>query len=159
MKKRIACFTYLGLMFIIAVLSLTAAAASTLWSVVDQRDRERELLFVGRQYRQALARYRAAPLPAGSTAPGYPASLDELLRDPRVPFTRRFLRRPYVDPMTGQAQWGLLRDAQGGIVAVHSLSAKKPFKTAGFVDGESFGTARSYRDWVFGDADAAVPDR
>lgn len=149
-------FTYLGLMFLVALLGMTAAAASTLWSVEDQRLRERELLFIGRQFQQALQDYRTLPLPppeAGAAAGGPPSdrpgSLDDLLRDPRVPYVRRHLRRLYVDPFTGRAEWGVVRDAQQRIVAVYSLSTRRPLRRANLGAASVPDDARSYRDWVF----------
>ncbi|WP_428423382.1 type II secretion system protein [Methylibium sp.] len=160
LRPRAAGFSYVGVMFLVALLGITSAVASTLWSVVAQRERERELLFIGRQYRAALERYAAgAPLVApagglGGAPPAAPTSLEQLLRDPRVPFTRRFLRQLYPDPMTGKAEWGLVLTPQGGIVGIYSLSQKKPLKKAGFAPREAFAAARSYRDWVFGSDDA-----
>lgn len=146
-------FTYLGVLFIIAVLGLTGAAASTLWSFQDQRQREKELLFIGRQFQDALASYRHAQpanAGAGSDRPSdRPSRLEDLLRDPRVPFVRRHLRQVYVDPFTGRAEWGLVRDAQQRIVGIHSLSARAPIRRARLGVVGVNGQARSYRDWVF----------
>lgn len=150
-------FTYLGLLFLVALLGMTAAAASTLWSVEDQRLRERELLFIGRQFQLALQDYRSLPLPppeagvapAAGPPSDRPGSLDDLLRDPRVPYVRRHLRRLYVDPFTGRAEWGVVRDAQQRIVAVYSLSTRRPLRRANLGAASVPGDARSYRDWVF----------
>jgi len=143
-------FTYLGLMFVLALMALTAAAASTLWSVVERRERESELLFVGRAYRNALQRYLAAsPRGPNDPPPAYPATLEPLLQDPRFVVPVRHLRQLYPDPLTGQPRWALVRDSRGGIVGVHSLSGATPIKRAGFGPGEDFGGAKSYRDWVF----------
>lgn len=137
-------FTYLGVLFIVGLLAITAAAASVVWAAAQQRDNEVELVFVGRQFVAAIERYRAAsrPLaadpsggsPAGSSvspranpAALYPRSLEALLRDDRAITPQHHLRRIYLDPMTGNAQWGLIRLPGGGIVGVHSLSARQPF--------------------------------
>ena len=71
-------FTYLGVMFVVALLTLTAALASPVWSTVQKRENERELLFVGRQFQAAIERYARH---AGGSAPTYPSRLDDLLRD------------------------------------------------------------------------------
>ena len=64
--------------------------------------------------------------------------------------TVRHLRRLYRDPMTGETEWGLVKDPDGGIYGVYSLSADKPFKRAGYPALYShFDAARSYRDWTF----------
>ncbi|WP_050464823.1 hypothetical protein [Herbaspirillum autotrophicum] len=78
----------------------------------------------------------------------YPATLEDLLRDGRVPGIKRHLRKIFVDPMTGKAEWGLIK-AGGRIVGVHSLSAKKPRKQAGFADDMDFSGANTYAEWRF----------
>ncbi len=132
------------------------AAIGTLWHTAAQREKEADLLFVGDQYRRAIEHFRAIPLPAGQLR-RLPQSLDELLLDPRFPQTVRHLRRLYPDPMTGEVEWGLLKDAQGGIAGVHSLSSSAPFKTANFpVRYAEFAGLGSYREWVFKRADNAA---
>jgi type II secretory pathway pseudopilin PulG len=141
-------FTYLGVLFIISVLGLTAAMASVVWSTVQRRENEKQLVFAGRQFQAAIERY-------GQRAQGsdarFPRELEDLLRDPRAVNVQRFLRQVYVDPMTGERQWGLIRLPNGGIVGVHSLSTRAPLRSslsavAGTRGGE---VAESYRDWRF----------
>src|SRR5688572_24513073 len=50
-------FTYLGLMLVVAVMGGGMAAFGELYSHAAQREKERELLFVGNQFRQAIASY------------------------------------------------------------------------------------------------------
>jgi type II secretory pathway pseudopilin PulG len=47
-RKRGRGFTYLGLMFFIALMAMAAAMASAVWSTTQRRDNKRELVF-GRQ--------------------------------------------------------------------------------------------------------------
>lgn len=111
-----------------------------------QRERERELLFIGAQFRQALASYAAAT-PAGTSAS--PRQWADLLEDKRFPNVRRHLRRVYPDPMTGRADWTLLK-RQGVIVGVASSSTREPLKRSGFALAEqAFAEAGSYADWKF----------
>jgi type II secretory pathway pseudopilin PulG len=155
-------FTFLGLLFLIILMGLMAAAAATTWSLTGQREKELDLLYVGREYRLAIERYRTAH---GNEAQPYPTSLAALLGDERRQEARRFLRRLYFDPITGSDTWGLERNAQGGITGVYSLSERVPVRTASVYADETiaFGSARSYRDWVFtatprtGTAGAAPP--
>ena len=139
-------FTYLGVLFLIGLLAMTAAAAGAVWSVAKQRDDERELVFIGRQFETAIERYRAA-----STDPAqpYPRRLEQLLRDERGIVPDHHLRRLYVDPMTGDSNWGLIRLPDGGIVGVHSLSDRRPYSRERVVTGFSPPSSRSYRDWAF----------
>ena len=141
-------FTYLGLLFAVVIASTALAAAGTLWSSSTKRDREAELLFVGDQFRDAIAAYHDKT-PAGQ-APRFPATLDDLLDDKRWPTTRRHLRRVFVDPMTRSRDWGVIPGAGGGVMGVFSKSPEAPIKHAGFPKGdEQFAEARDYRDWKF----------
>jgi type II secretory pathway pseudopilin PulG len=136
-------FTYIGLLFAIAIIGITLATVGVVWSTEARRDREAQLLFVGDQYRQAIGRY----LQAGGV---YPQSLDELLEDKRVPLPRRFLRRLYPDPMTGSADWELIQAGDGGIMGVASTSQQQPIKVAGFRLADStFEKAECYCNWKF----------
>jgi type II secretory pathway pseudopilin PulG len=47
-------FTLLGLLFLLAGMGVAMAALGTMWHTASQRDKERDLLFVGDQYRQAI---------------------------------------------------------------------------------------------------------
>lgn len=143
----------LALLFLLAVLGTGMAALGTVWSTVVQRENEAELLFIGAQFSRALESYhRSSPGPEKS----YPQTLEALVLDPRFPNTVRHLRRIYSDPMTGAPEWGLVRDAQGGIIGVHSLYEATPLKQTGFAPGqEGFAEAASYRDWVFKAKDEA----
>ena len=133
-------------MFIVSVLAMTATLAAVVWSTAQRRESERELVFIGRQFEAAIERYRQrSPDPV---AP-YPLRLEDLLQDDRGVRVQRHLRRLYVDPMTGDARWGLIRLAGGGIVGVHSLSDRRPYPRR-FVDSSFVvPVGGSYRDWRF----------
>lgn len=156
--RRQGGFSLLGLLFLVAGLGVAMAALGTMWHTAAQREKERDLLFVGNQYRQAIESFWKIPLPVG-TVRRLPKNFDELLTDPRFPTTVRHLRRIYRDPMTGNAEWGLEMDPDGGIYSVYSRSADKPFKRAGFPAVYAhFDEAESYRDWTFR-FDAAQAER
>ncbi|HZW86892.1 MAG TPA: hypothetical protein VFF41_05465 [Gallionella sp.] len=75
--------------------------------------------------------------------------MDELLKDSRSAGVKRYLRKVFIDPMTGKAEWGLVR-VGGQIVGVHSLSTKMPIKQNNFeADDMSFRGKEKYSDWVF----------
>jgi len=142
-------FTLLGLLFLVAGLGVAMAALGTVWHTAAQRDKERELLFIGNQYRQAIESFWKMPIPVG-TIRRLPKNFTELLSDSRFPTTVRHLRRIFRDPMTGEPEWGLVKEPDGGISGVYSLSADKPFKIAGFPAVYAhFQEAQSYRDWLF----------
>lgn len=145
-RRAEAGYTYLMLLFGVAAMGLFAAGAAEGWATLAQRERERELLFAGNQYREALRRYYAA-IP--DAAQRHPAKLEDLLEDTRFAGMRRHLRQLYPDPMTGQADWVLLRQGEH-IVGVHSRATGKPMKQSGFEKrDEEFAGAGSYIDWKF----------
>lgn len=146
-RERGRGFTYLGLMFLIALMGMAAAMASAVWSTTQRRDNERELVFAGRQFAAAIERYRMRSTDAARL---YPRSLQELVLDDRGGQVHHHLRRIFVDPLTGSRQWGLIQLPDGGIIGVHSLSERAPFER-GFVmaDFPVPKDSRSYQDWHF----------
>ena len=123
------------------------AAVGPVSRTLQLRDKERELLFVGDQFRRAIATYYEKT-PGGLKQ--YPKKLEDLLRDNRYPNVQRYLRKIYTDPLTGNAQWGLVEIPGIGITGVYSLSELAPVKTANFSAlYKSFATAKKYSDWKF----------
>lgn len=136
-------------MFAIVVIGIVATSALQWGTAYGQRDAEAQLLFVGEEIQKALTRYADAT-PVG--LPRSPASLQELVRDPRYPGVVRHLRQLYIDPFTGTPDWAVIQDPFGRIVAVHSRSKVKPLKTTGFelplghLEGRK---AKAYDEWLF----------
>lgn len=138
-------FTYLTVLFIVAILGGGLALVGEMWQTAAQREKEAELLFVGHQFRSAILRYYLS-----GPQRQYPRALEDLLKDARMPETRRYLRRVYADPMTGKAEWGLVKAPDGGILGVHSLSDEAAFKRANFKRRDAvFAGAQKYSDWKF----------
>lgn len=101
------------------------------------------------QYKQALERWhKTAPGP-GLHA-GTPLNdLRDLLQDPRSPSRNRYLRKLYLDPVTGK-NFEVLRQPGKGIVGVFSSSEDEPLKRAGFPDElKTFERQDQYRKWIF----------
>jgi type II secretory pathway pseudopilin PulG len=141
-------FTYLGILMLLAVVTLVGAAGLQLGLVSHRRAAEQALLETGAAFGAALRSY-ARVTPQGQS--DAPRTLQNLLKDPRFPGTVRHLRKIFVDPMTGKDDWGLIQDEQGdGIVGVYSLAKAKPIKQAGF-DGRftDFDGKLAYADWKF----------
>src|SRR5438105_11108473 len=137
-------FTYLTVLFIVAVITAGLALVGEVWETAAKREKEAQLLFVGNEYRKAITRYYLA----GKNL--YPRALEDLLKDPRQPGTVRYLRRLYADPITGSAEWGIDKAPDGGIAGVHSLSEDKPLKSANFkLRDAGFESAQTYVDWKF----------
>ena len=140
---------FIALLLIIAVIGVIASSAVRLGAVSAQRSAEEALLDIGGEFQRALVRYAQAT-PNG--LPREPATLEALLRDPRYPGVVRHLRQIYSDPLTGAPDWVLLRNAAGGIVALHSRSHRTPVKQAGFdrpLSHLASRQARTYQDWLF----------
>lgn len=120
-------FTYLGMLFFVAITAAALAALGQRWSVAVQREKERELEFRGREIAAAAAAYLKASerLGLGQQGPGaHPRSLDDLLLDARGPKPIHHLRRAYPDPFTGQPDWVLVSAPTdpNGFQALHSRS-------------------------------------
>lgn len=150
-------FTYVALMIVVAILGLVAATSLQMGAVVQRSSAEQTLLDIGGEFSDALKSYAEAT-PAGQ--PNLPASLQDLLSDPRSVLIRRHLRKIYTDPITGSAEWGLIYlNEKNGITGVYSRSDGRPIKQAGFearFAALEAGDVRSYRDWVFTAGQAAV---
>jgi type II secretory pathway pseudopilin PulG len=145
-------FTYLGVLFAIVLLGVALAGTGEVWHTKARRDKEKELIFVGSQIRQALqSYYQKSP-----GAKEYPLRLEDLVRDNRFPFVMRHLRRIYPDPITQSTDWGLLR-LNGRIVGVYSLSKAQPLKQAGFpAEYKAFEQQEHYAGWLFSAMDQGV---
>lgn len=151
-------FAYVLLLLGVAVLALGASAALQLSAQSGRRNAEQSLLFVGGEFERALYSYAGVPAAMvvtgaqpGALAARGPRSLEELLKDPRVPGVRRHLRQLYADPMSGKSEWGVVRDPAGFIIGVHSLAEGQPIKQLGFDARHAhFEEAPNYAKWVFG---------
>jgi type II secretory pathway pseudopilin PulG len=140
-------FTYLGLLFAVAIIGITLATLGVVWSTQIRRDKEADLLFAGDQIRNAIGHYYAET-PSGTHT--YPVSLEELLQDQRWPQVHRHLRRLYIDPMTASTDWQLIPAPEGGIMGVASTSTGEPIKKANFAGADrAFYMAESYSNWQF----------
>lgn len=105
-------FTYVGVLLAIAILGLGLSAASEVWSTVARRQRMDQLDWVGRQYVQAIGSYYEG---SPGYVKAYPKTLNDLVEDRRLAVVRRHLRQVYVNPLTGTADWQLVRAPEGGI--------------------------------------------
>ena len=136
-------FTYIGLLIAVAILGVGLAAVGMVWRTQAQRERELELLFIGREFRSAIASY----LKNGGQ---YPKDIADLLEDKRFPVPKHHLRRLYADPMTGAADWTIIQTNFEGITGIASSSTAEPIKKSGFTGiEERFNDAKCYCDWQF----------
>jgi len=140
-------FAYVWTLLLVAFFAASSLLAVRMESSLTTRSREAELIWIGLQFRKALREYY---MDNQDKPDRYPRSLEELT-DPKgqlVP--KRYLRRVYIDPMTGNTDWGVVRSPAGGIIGVYSKAAGEPRKKHGLPkELESFDKAVSYRDWLF----------
>lgn len=141
-------FTYVGLMVLIAVIGVAAAATVQVADLARRRAAEAELLYVGKQYIKAFLEYELyTPEGNGSRAP---SRLEDLLQDPRRPEMRRYLRQLYPDPITGKLDWQLVRAPGGGVMGIRSASCAETIRRS-FTDGDMMylDGQKRYCDWTF----------
>lgn len=145
-------FTYLAALVAVIVLAISATQAVNLWSMQIRREKEVELLWRMTQYRNALISYYKGP-PVGPGAIKPPASpplqsLDDLLKGNSAAGSVRYLRKLYLDPITGK-EFEPVKDGNG-IVGVKSTSELEPVKKANFPDEFiGFEGKKKYNEWWF----------
>ena len=147
-------FTYLAALLLVVVMGIMLGAASQSWTMIMQREREKELLFRGAQIKDAIARWNKG----GAGVKPMPLSdLKALLKDPRSTSSIRYLRRLYTDPLTNK-EWTPITDQSKGIIGVQSTSEEQPLKQdfsdypADSTEFKMFGGKKKYSEWLF------VPD-
>ena len=140
-------FTYLVLLFMVAIMGAVLAATSMVWHTVAQRDKEQELIFAGHAFRRAIGLYYER---TPGTAKQYPKKLDDLLEDKRQVSLSRYLRKIYIDPLTASKKWGVVPGPGSTVMGVYSRAEGTPIKTGNFDKADQdFAGKSSYRDWQF----------
>lgn len=113
--QRAAGFTIAEMVIVAAILAILSAAVIPLVHTTGKRTKEIELRSALREMRYAIDEYKrysdAGLLPVDLGTDGYPSELELLVEGVdvvgQVDKKVRFLRRIPVDPMTGEAEWGL----------------------------------------------------
>ncbi len=141
-------FTYVSVIILVAIIGLVTATSLRLGATMQRAAAERELLYIGEQFSEALKSYAAAT-PAGQ--PQQPPTMKELLKDPRFPGVRRHLRKIFVDPITGSTEWGIIyMGDKVGVLGIHSLSTAQPIKVSNFpARFQAFEGKHKLSEWVF----------
>src|SRR5215468_1733863 len=85
-------FSLSALIFFLAAASIFIAAAVPAYQMQAKREMEEELIFRGEEYMRAIQKYQRR-------FGVFPASVEQLVNTNQL----RFLRKPYVDPVTGKA--------------------------------------------------------
>lgn len=118
MRRSERGFTYLEMIAAAAIMMILASAILPLARVSHRRQKELELRRELRVMRTAIDRFKAsvdAQMIGGTDvklgSEGYPESLDVLVEGVnqvgKIDTKLKFLRRIPVDPMTGEAEWGM----------------------------------------------------
>ena len=157
-KRRQQGFTYLSLVILLAIMGLVGAAALKVESLLARAAAEQELLEIGAAFSAALDSYAAAT-PQGK--PTQPPTLQDLLKDNRFPTIRRHLRKIFVDPISGKAEWGITYVGDKlGVIGVYSLSQAQPLKLANFdARFQNFENKTHYAEWKFTASGQAALER
>jgi type II secretory pathway pseudopilin PulG len=93
-------FTLAGLIVILTIIMIFAAyTVPRQWSAIMQRDRERQTIFVMKQYARSIYEF--------SKTKGNPVKLDQI-KEARLPRYIRGVKGEYLDPLTGKADWILV---------------------------------------------------
>ncbi|WP_092484989.1 type II secretion system protein [Candidatus Ichthyocystis hellenicum] len=135
---------YIFLLIAVTILAIVAESIYKITSQQIKREKEIELLFIGKQFRRGLKDYYE-----WNGLHQYPSSLKDLVLDKRPlrPVSR--WRKLYYDPFTKSRDWGEIRK-NNRIIGIYSKSLQKPIKRYNFSDeNSSFNSASSYRDWEF----------
>jgi type II secretory pathway pseudopilin PulG len=139
-------FSYVIVMFLVAILSIAAVRGLENTLTRERRDKERETLWRGLAYREAIRLYYEG---SPGTSKSYPQELKDLLYDGRPVRPVRPLRRLYTDPLSG-GEWGVVRNEEGRVIGVYPKSDAVPFKRAGFPDAiKDLAAAKRYSEWKF----------
>ncbi len=132
-------FTMAELVMVASVLAILAAVTLPVAKFTYKRSKEMELRHHLRTMREAIDEYKrysdAGLIPVDLGTDGYPSELEVLVEGVDlvggIDRKAKFLRRIPVDPMTGEAEWGLRSfrdepdsDSWGGenVFDVYSLS-------------------------------------
>jgi hypothetical protein len=87
-------YTLAGAMLLIAIMSIMMALSLPVWERIKQRENEEELIFRGKEYMEAIARYH-------TKFHAFPPDLETLQK-------MKFIRKLYKDPMSENGEWKVL---------------------------------------------------
>ena len=133
----------------VVIMGIMLGAVGQSMRVIMQRDKEKELIFRGLQYRDAIERWSRKGVPLKDlkdlVEPAVSSNIDRS-KD-------RLLRKLYKDPMTADGKWKTLPnppDPIQGIYGVASTSNEEPFKQGNFPEIiKGFEGKKKYSEWEF----------
>src|SRR6185369_8253835 len=142
-------FTYIAALFMVVIMGIMMGAVGQSIRVIMQREKEKELIFRGLQYRDAIERWSKKGVPLKDlkdlVEPTVSSNIDRS-KD-------KLLRKLYKDPMTADGKWKTLPnppDPIQGIYGVVSTSNEEPFKQKNFPEIiKNFKDKKKYSEWEF----------
>src|SRR5271170_5664796 len=99
-------FLLLGVLFMILLIMIALAIAAPKVADSIRRDKEEETIHRGKQYARAIQIYY-------NKYGRYPNTIDQLVKSDN----QRFLRKRYLDPMTGKDDWRLIHYGEAKVPA------------------------------------------
>src|SRR5271157_4913960 len=126
----------LAILFMMAMMVITALAVAPAFVQQAKRDREEEMIHRGTEYARAIRKYY-------KRFGRYPANLEQLENTNQI----RFLRQRYKDPLTKDGKWRLLN--AGDILT--ALNPNAPGTPAAEMGSQGQGTAGQPANPVSGD--------
>jgi type II secretory pathway pseudopilin PulG len=142
-------FTYIAALFMVVIMGIMLGAVGQSIKSIMKREKEKELIFRGLQYRDAIERWSKKGVPLKDlkdlVEPTVSSNIDRS-KD-------RLLRKLYKDPMTADGKWKTLPnppDPIQGIYGVVSTSNDEPFKQGNFPEViKNFEGKKKYSEWEF----------
>ena len=108
-------FLLLGVLFMVLLITIALAIAAPKIAESIRRDKEEETIHRGKQYARAIHMYYAK-------YNRYPNSIDQLMKTDNV----RFLRKRYLDPMTGKDDWRIIHLGEATVPAMGLFGQQVP---------------------------------
>lgn len=133
----------------VVIMGIMLGAVGQSIRVIMQREKEKELIFRGLQYRDAIERWSRKGVPLRDLKDLVEPTVSNNLDRSKD----RLLRKLYKDPMTEDGKWKTLPnppDPIQGIYGVASTSNEKVFKKGNFPEVlKNFEGKEKYSEWEF----------
>lgn len=150
MTRSEAGFTYIVALVMVVIMGIMLGAIGQSVKVIMQREREKELIFRGLQYRDALELWSKKNPNNLLKAETIKNLEDKLVAGGDKLGKEFYLRKIYKDPITG-SDFVLVKDkVTQEIQGVKSTSSEEPFKQGDFPEViKSFEGKKKYSEWEF----------
>jgi len=148
-------YTYVAAIVTVVILGIMSAQAAQVWKTTMQREKETELIFRGTQIRNAMRAWYGMKDKSTAIDPKSGHTnlnrLEDLVQDPSSAGKKRYLRKLYKDPMTGE-DFVLVKNSTQQVIGVASASELAPIKQGNFpldLEPGDFEGKKKYSEWQF----------